>query len=298
MTPDAYAESFSLALAVEDLGRDRTIQSDGGILGASDALSCHAKAVFTLRGEVPSNVPKKGKAQRGTYLHAGTLGAMEALYPYMLIESSLVATLPSGIKIPLHPDVMDPKEPSVTDLKFVDDLDLIKRVGPSDNQMAQRNLQYLAGVQAGHLAPEGITRNLFVDCTDLDRTWAHQTPFDMDWIVRADEWFQSAAQTAANLEDGHREWAEPMCRSYCPFYDKCRPPMLELNQPITIPHLIDAVIEGFAAREQRKAAALVEKQAVERLRGVSGRVGDVQVVSTTVNAVKGAYEKVTFRALT
>lgn len=288
--PDTYAATFGLALQAEDAGRDRSQQTDGGILGGSDALSCHAKAVYTLRGVTPSNVPKKGKAQRGTYLHAGTLGAMEALYPWMLVEQELTVTLPSGLQVPLHPDVIDPSEPSVTDFKFVNDLALTRRLGPSDNQMAQRNLQYLAAHQAGLVPAEGMTRNLFVNADDLDERWVHQTPFDMEWVERADDFYRSAARTAIAGEEGRKDWPYNMCRDFCPFVDLCKPPLTDSDNQISNAQLRQTALTAFEAREARKNAERIEKEAVEHLKGVTGRAGNVRVVSTWINKGNGYWK--------
>lgn len=292
MTPDDYAETWGLALTVEDLSRERSQQTDGGTLGGSDAMGCAAKAVYTVRGEIPSNVPKKGKAQRGTYLHEGTLNAVKKLYPHKLIEQSLTVRLPSGLDVPLHPDEIDPEEPSVTDYKFVNDLALIRRTGPTDQQQAQRHLQYLAAHQAGLVPPEGLVRNLFVDSDDLDLRWVHQEPFSMDWVERADAWYGGVVYAVKHGEDGEREWPINLCKDYCPWFAKCRPPLTDsLNQIVNV-ELAQTVQIAFAARRDRKEAELIEKQAVSKLKGVTGRAGNVSVVSTTVNKTTGSYVKV------
>ena len=46
------------------------------------------------------------------------------------------------------------------------------------------------------------------------------------------------------------------------------------------------VLEGAAATKQRKHFADVEKEAKNQIRGVSGTVGSVRVVSTNVNGSK------------
>ena len=94
LSPQEYASMFTSALAVEDLGRLRSAQTDGGVLGASDAGQCVHKAVLTVRRTPPSDVPKKGKAQIGTYLHEGSLRAVQALFPHKLIEQGQGGSIP------------------------------------------------------------------------------------------------------------------------------------------------------------------------------------------------------------
>jgi hypothetical protein len=293
---DEYAATFATALRFQDMGRARTAQTDGGVLGASDAGQCVHKSVLTVRQTPPSDSVKKGKAQIGTYLHAGTMEAVSVLHPHRLMEQALTVTLPSGIEIPLHPDEIDPSEPSVTDYKFTDDLKVYRKTGATDAQRMQRALQYLAAHQAGILPAEGIVRNLYVNMTDADDTHVDQEPFSMDWVHAADTYYQNVIYAVKEGEEGEKTGNFNFCRSYCPFVSICKPPIPELNQPIMNPELAALVLVGYDAVEQRKHYVGLEKQTKERLKGLSGRVGDVQIVTTTVNG-KVPYEKISFRDL-
>lgn len=295
VSPESYAETFGLALNVEDLGRARSAQTDGGVLGASDAGTCERKAVWTVTQQTPTDVPKKGRAQVGTYLHEGTLKAVGALYPHRLIEQELTVTLPSGIKVPLHPDEIDPEEPSVTDYKFTAEVAVVRKTGPTDEQQMQRAMQYLAAHQAGLVPPEGTVRNLWVSMTDLDDRFVQQEPFSMEWIHRADDFYQRVIYAVKNLEDGEPQWPWNLCKDYCPFFRRCRPPQPELNQPIANPDLAELVLLGYQAREERKNWQKIEEHVVSEIKGLSGRVGDVQVITTTVNGAQRSYQKVEWR---
>ena len=298
LSPEEYASSFTSALAVEDLGRVRSAQTDGGVLGASDAGQCVHKAVLTVRRTPPTDVPKKGKAQIGTYLHEGTLNAVQALYPHKLVEQELTVTLPSGLQVMLHPDEIDPAEPSVTDYKFTSDVALYRRTGATEAQQMQRNLQYLAALQAGILhADSGIVRNLYVDMTDADNTFVDQAPFDMEWVHRADDWYQTVRYHVVNDEDGSKDWPWHMCKDYCPFFSMCRTADPDLSQPITSEEIAVAVVEGFNAREQRRYWEGVEKAAISRVKGVTGRVDGLQVVTTRVNGPQRQYDRVDFKEI-
>lgn len=295
VSPSDYAESFGLALQVEDLGRARTAQTDGGVLGASDAGQCERKAVWTVTQQTPTDVPKKGRAQAGTYLHAGTLAAVQALFPHKLVEQELQVTLPSGVQIQVHPDEIDPTEPSVTDLKFTDSIHLARRNGASEAQQMQRAIQYYAALQNGLIhTDQGIVRNLFVNVADLDDRHVDQQPFSMEWIHKADDWYQRVIYAVKNLEDGEAQWPYNMCVSFCPFFTRCRPPVPELNQPITSPELAVLVVQGFEASEQRKYWKALEDEIKDKVRGVSGRVDGLQVVTTQVNGAR-PHSKVEFR---
>lgn len=295
MIATEYADAFGLALQAEDLGRARTIQTDGGQLGASDAGTCERKAVWTVTQQTPTDVPKKGRAQAGTYLHAGTLAAVQALFPHKLVEQELQVTLPSGVQIQVHPDEIDPTEPSVCDYKFTDSIHLARRNGASEAQQMQRAIQYYAALQNGLIhTDQGIVRNLFVNVADLDDRHVDQQPFSMESIHKADDWYQRVIYAVKNLEDGEPQWPYNMCRDFCPFFTRCRPPAPELNQPITSPELAVLVVQGFEASEQRKYWKALEDEIKDKVRGVSGRVDGLQVVTTQVNGAR-PHSKVEFR---
>lgn len=277
LSAEEYAAQFGLALEIEDRGRDRSVQTGEGVLGASDAMSCAQKAVYTITKTAPTNSPKKGQAMRGTYLHAGTLAAVAVTYPHKIIETELKVTLPSGIELTLHPDEIDPDEPSVTDLKFVNDLALVRRNGSSDQQKAQTALQYYAAFQNGIVPAEGIVRNLFVDCDDLDVRHVEQTGFDMEWVLRADEWFQSVIYAVKHGEEARKEWPIPMCRNYCQYFSLCRGDQITPAERIEDSDIIRAAETYKQVTDEIKELKAVADAAKTHLRGVEGVAGSLRV---------------------
>lgn len=288
---DEYTADWQTALTVQAGNTDRSRQSETGLLGASDAGQCRHRAVLTVRQTPPSDAVSRGAALAGTYLHAGALAAVAELYPERIIETELVCTLPSGLQVTVHPDEIDPTEPSVTDLKFTGSLALYARQGASDAHRMQRALQYLAAHQAGLVPPEGIVRNLYADPANLDRVHIDQEPFDMAWVEAADNWYQDVAYAVRHGEDGSKDWPYHKCRSYCPFFTICQPADVEAGE-ITNPELREIALTAVTARNQRKEAEAVEKAAVEALKGVTGRVGGLLVKSTQINSKSGGYVKV------
>jgi hypothetical protein len=283
-SPDEYASQFSLALRIDDMGRDRAIQFADGRLGASDALSCAQKAVFTIGQEPATNAVRKGQALRGTYLHAGTLAAVGKAFPNRIIETELTVTLPSGITLTVHPDEIDPDEPSVTDYKFVADLAYVRRTGSSDQQKAQTALQYLAAHQNGLVPAEGMVRNLFVSCDDLDDRHVTQEPFDLAWIDRADEWLGEVAYAVAHGEEARKEWPIPMCRSYCPWFTRCRGEQIAPVHKIEDPDIIRAAHTYRQAKDEIKELEALAKAAATHLPPeVEGEADGLRVRSVWVN---------------
>lgn len=286
-TPEEYAAGFEMALRIADSGSLRGAQSDGGLLGASDAGRCTNKAVYTVKQTPPSNVVKKGKALVGTALHAVWLPHLQALNPHLLIEHSLTVTLPSGRQIPVHPDIIDPAEPSVTDLKTVGDLAYVRRAGVGEDRQMQRALYYLAAHQAGLVPLEGTVRNLFVSMTDSDDIYVQQEPFSMEWIEKADEWFGTVAYHVEHDEEGARDAQPHFCERFCPWFDVCKPPLMDAMGQLSSPALREAVQVTHEAIEERKRWEKVEKDGKTKLAGISGRADDLMVISTWVNTGKG-----------
>jgi len=278
VSAEMYDALFGIALTADDMGRDRAVQFQEGILGASDAMSCAQRAVYTITQTSPTNAVKKGQALRGTYLHAGTLAALGDAFPQMVVEPELEVTLPSGLTLRVHPDVIDPDEPSATDLKFVNDLAYARRVGSSDAQKAQTALQYLAAHQNGLVPAEGIVRNLFIDCDDLDQRHVVQEPFSMEWIDRADEWFQEVAYAVKHGEEARKEWPIPMCRSYCPWFQKCRGESQTPATTITDPDIIRAAQTYRQAKDEIKELEALAAGAAKHLPvGTEGAAGGLRV---------------------
>jgi hypothetical protein len=291
-TTDEYAALFRMALNSHDAGRARSAQTDGGLLGASDAGGCEAKAVYTIRQHPPTNVPKKGKALVGTALHHAWLPQMQLLNPDLLIEQDLLLTLPSGRQIPVHPDVIDPSEPSVTDLKTTDELNFRRKAGPDERHWWQVALYALAAQQAGLIDAmlPATLRLLYVDMTDADNVYVEQRPFSMDLIAAANEWFENVAYAVKHDEHGARTGQSYFCQSYCPFFDACKPPLVDAAGELTNLQLRQRAEVAYTARQERKTWEKIEREAVSELRGVSGRAGDIQVVSTWVNSGKGYWK--------
>lgn len=291
LTEEEYAARWVMALHASEHGKLRSVQTDGGLLGASDFGGCKNKAAYTIKRTQPSNVVHKGSAMIGTALHAAFLEQQRTLNPDLLVESELMCTLPSGRQVPVHPDLLDPNEPSVTDAKFVKDLDYRRKAGLSPQQQMQRHLYGLAMIQAGMACAESlVVRNVFVSMTDATDVWVQQQMFDPAWVDAAQEWVADVVYAVEHDLDAERDANPFFCSGYCPFFDICKPPLLDAAGELTSPTLRERALTAFEARQQRKHWEKVEKQAVEELRGVSGRVGDVQVVSTWVNSGSGYYK--------
>jgi hypothetical protein len=89
--------------------------------------------------------------------------------------------------------------------------------------------------------------------------------------------------------------ADELLTMNCPFFTRCRPPVADAQNQIMNPDLARMVHVAFEARKTRKDAAVLEAEAVELLKGVTGMAGSVSCVTTVVNKKTGAYMKVDLR---
>jgi hypothetical protein len=286
LNPDEYNELFGMALDAADRGRGRSAQSEAGIPGPSGTFGCPEQQRLLLRRTPHTNTPKTGKAKRGTYLHAGLLEAQAAMNPGLLIEPDWTVTLSDGFTMPAHPDLVDPDEPSVADIKTGDEVNLRRRIGPDRKHIGQLSLYWLAGHQAGILPPEGTLRVIYVDADDVDKRFIHQEPFSVELLDEADEWWQSVRYAAEHDEPAPKEWPIPMCRDFCAWFDRCRGGVLTPLEPIRDPDLIAAakvLVESKAALDVWNP---LRKQATGLLAGISGQVGSVRVKSQWINATE------------
>lgn len=285
-TPDdELAELWRIAMLSYDAARPRSLQSDEGTLGASDALGCQHRAVLQISRVPPTDVAEKGAAITGTMLHESALPAFAAVTG-ALIEQDLMLTLPSGAQIPVHPDICWADDESVTDLKTVADLNLRRRIGPEDKHRAQVHLYALACLQNGLVTREPLVRILYVSRENIMETFVFSEPFSMEWVQRANDWFEDVRYAVLHGEEGVKDANPNFCRRFCGFVSQCRPPLMDSEGELQNTELRRLVIEGAAATRQRKHFADVEKEAKDQIRGVSGTVGKVRVVSTNVNGSK------------
>ncbi len=129
-------------------------------------------------------------------------------------------------------------------------------------------------------------RILYVSREDVLDAFVFSEPFSMEWVQRADDWFENVRYAVLHDEDGAKDANPNFCRRYCGFVSICRPPLEDASGELQNTELRRLVVEGSVASKQRKHFADIEKEAKDQIRGISGTVGDVRVVSTNVNGSK------------
>lgn len=296
VTAEEFASLWEIGLRSEDIQRDRTQQSKQGITGASDIGVCREKTRLHVTEAPRTDADNNAAAYIGTLIHEGALAAYGKAFPHVLIEQAVVVTLPSGRTVPGHADIIDPTEPSCTDLKTVDGLEYHRKNGPYEQQRIQRTLYALGAWQAGLFGDipveEVIVRNLWLDRSGgTSEVVVDQELFDWQWIHKADEWLSDVIYAVEHGEAASKDKPIPWCQSFCPFYSSCRAVDVEPASVITDPEIVQAAYTYREALEAEKAAAQLKKEAAARLEGIDGQAGEYRVRHIFVNGSHVSFDR-------
>ena len=268
----------------------RTKQARDGILGPSDIGFCRQKAVLMTKGVQPTDDPPKWSASVGTAVHNYVERAIKASHPDWLLGSidnvEVTATLPSGVEIKGHPDIVIPSDNAVIDIKTVDGLAYVRNQGASLQHKYQRHLYALGLIQSGTL---DSSKPVLVGNLYMDRSGKEPEPLllveEMDPMLTGeiDLWVEDVIYAIKNNEDASRDVASPVCERICEFFTVCRGSLpdddSDLIQDTELINAVDAYVRG---REMEKEGSALKKEAQALLNGVSGSTGTHQVRWTEI----------------
>ena len=211
-------------------------------------------------------------------------------------QVDVTTTLPNGIVVSGHADVVLPGLNALIDGKTKDGLDEVIRTGASLENKIQVSIYTLGLVQAGVLE-EGATAHLIYTDRSGNQQYLHEIV--LEWaeiltcidvcVTRLDEVLDIQSRVDnGDLEAARalRDKAPSFCYSkkvMCPFRDMCWVGS-EWNphEEITNPEEIEALAAFIAAREDEKSAATAKRTLREKLVGVSGKA-----LGHSVNWVEG-----------
>lgn len=301
MEADEYARQWLQDIHRIDQRRERSLQTESRTVGVSDIGGCRNRLRLFMSGEPFSDSTTIMPAVMGTAAHEFLLPRLGELYPHLLIEQEVHVTLPSGLVIKGHADVIDPTEPSVTDLKSKDGVQFIKRNGSSDQERLQRGLYAVAAIQEGLIPAEGvITRNVYIDRSGRsEEVVVQQELLDVEWVLNtADAWVKDVTYALMHSEEAPKDVDYGRCASYCPFFTACRgdeTPPAQLSAPETW----EAAETYSIAATNVKVWGQVQDEARQRLVGLEGVTPTHRVKWLSVGATKNraGYDRLDVRSL-
>jgi hypothetical protein len=289
----------SLAFFMKEQPRSK--QAAEGRLGPSDIGFCRNKAALMTRGVPGTDRVSKWAAFVGTAIHKEVELALKQSHPDWLMGSiddiEVTATLPSGVQVTGHPDIVIPEWNMVLDIKTVDGFSWVKREGTSLQHQYQRHLYAMGLIEAAILDD---SKPVYVGNIYLDRSGKDSQPYatveemDPTLTVRIDDWIGDVIYAVRENEDAPRDIPAAVCERICSHFSACRGGLEthESGERIEDPELVKAVQLYVEARETAKEADALKKAAQNKLTGVNGTTGDYQVRWVEVGpSVVNAFEK-------
>lgn len=209
-------------------------------------------------------------------------------YMDAVTEVPVTTTLPSGLKVSGHADVVLVDENAVIDAKSKDGLDATLREGSSLENLVQISVYAVGLVQAGILSA-GCTAHLIYMDRAGNQQFLHEKELTWDEILYyievcedrlADVLAVQEQVDGGNVEAARnlRDKTPPFCYSpkvMCPFRDLCwKGSEWVPDNIISDPDVLAAVAGYDAARAESKAAEAIKAEHRKSLVGVSGVTPD------------------------
>lgn len=162
------------------------------------------------------------------------------------------------------------------DFKTKDGLGVVKRTGPTLQQMFQVTMYAKALIDEGRLRQEGLTLSLVF----IDRSGAEPEPFvfsfayDEQVLAACIEWIDDVIYAVENDEQASKDMPRNWCESSCPRVTACRGGDTDVSGLIEDPIVKEAVKVYLESGATIKAATKDKESAKSALVGVAGSTGE------------------------
>ncbi len=277
-------------------GTARSGQAREFRLGMSNIGHCQQAAVFMVKQTPATDERDKSAAFFGTVAGDAIETQMKLDHPGWLFQEEGVFQIPSGGELGCHIDIVVPASEAVTkeeflenareraaaelrrelgedvevpervyvqgvwDLKSKDKLDIVKKYGPSKQQVFQVSGYVSAMIDKGLLDGD---QPIWVTDVYFDRSGAQHEAYSFGWwydpavLEEIDEWIHGVKYAVINdgeaLKEKPREW----CWSYCEYATLCRGNDTDAEGLIEDPEILAAIQtyqeEAEKEREAKKA---------------------------------------------
>jgi hypothetical protein len=290
----ASADEVYDSIQEEANGTDRSKQQQEFRLGASNIGHCQNAAVLMTRQTPPTDVRDKTAAFIGTELGKAIERRMQIRHPDWLFQSEAVFKIPSGGELGSHPDIVRPAKACVSveefeanvaarrealqriedgeegvvvpkqlfvqgvdDLKSKDKLDIIKKYGPSKQQVYQLSIYASAMIDAGVLDGDKPIRLADVY---YDRSGSQKEAYTFGWwydpaiLNEIDDWIHDLKYAIVTGGEGSKDKPREWCWSYCEYATLCRGNDTDAEGLIEDPEILTAIqVYQEAAEAERQA---------------------------------------------
>lgn len=310
----ASSEECYQSIQDEANGTERSAQAAEFRLGASNIGHCQQAAVLMTRQTPPTDVRDKTAAFIGTELGKAIERRMKIRHPDWLFQTEAVFKIPSGGELGSHPDIVRPAAACVSveefelnalereaafariengeegvvvpekvfvqgvdDLKSKDKLDIIKKYGPSKQQIYQLSIYASALIDAGVL--DG-TQPIRLADVYYDRSGAQHEAYTFGWwydpavLAEIDDWIHDLKYAIITGGEGSKDKPREWCWSYCEYATLCRGNDTDAEGLIEDPEILAAIeVYRKAADDERDAKKLKETAKLHVPLEVKGTTG-------------------------
>lgn len=246
------------------------------LIGVSDLGTCAERTRRVMAGVKPEETDKL-EAFIGSWVGAGVEAAVAAQHPDVLSQVETTVTLDGDAghyEITGHADLVHPW--GVGDVKTVDGLNVVKRSGPSRQQLFQRHLLCLGLHQQGQLdvpLDEAYTYNVWLDRAGRSKeTFVHRDRFNPDVVAEATHWLDETVYCYRQGIAAAKEPPRPWCAKACGYFADCRLYDSDVEGLITDLDIGNAVLLRREATALTKRAKQMASDADAVLEGISGYV--------------------------
>jgi len=312
-------------------GTERSGQAREFRLGMSNIGHCQQAAVFMIKQTPPSDERKKTAAFFGTVAGEAIERQMKLDHPDWLFQAEGIFPIPSGGELGSHVDIVVPARGSVSpeeflaskaedyegdevfvqgiwDLKSKDKLDIIRKYGPSKQQVFQvtgyakamtETLLLLDpatgepttdpdvglpvtdedGVPTGETVLDP-TKPIWITDVYFDRSGAQDEAYSFGWFYdpavlnEIDDWIHDVKYAVVNNTEALKEKPREWCWSYCEYATLCRGNDTDAEGLIEDPEILTAINtyqqEAEKEREAKKAKEIAKLHIPMEVKGSTG----------------------------
>lgn len=290
---EAIAKAVYDAIQTASNYSNRSLQSKEFKVGVSDLGFCSEYTKRQLAGIPPEWESDALAAFIGTAVgdHAET-AIKKHLWPHAIIQSEVTVRLEGDegrvYNLPGHPDVIDPDDGVLIDLKTVNGLEIVKRTGPKKSQQFQRHCYAKAAWEAGMFGglslEEVYVANVWIDRSGKDHECHVQMePYSEDVVREAGMWLDEVVYGYIHDSEVPKEPSREFCEVWCGHFSTCRALDTDVEGLLTDPEVLEAVKLQLEAAELDRKSKRLKAIAKGALEGVQGSTGEHLVRWTHVN---------------